>query len=178
MFRVETIQEVFHGRRLSRHSEAQRARHPRSYLLGPFAPVREPYGAVALGEAPTVRAEHERDVGEGGLPQAEEAREQDLARRRIREVRAPHDLAYFLAGIVDHDGELVSGRSIVSSHDEVVNHLLGAPQQTILEGYANIFRTDSERRRSSCGLAFRTLGSRQFAAGARISVRSGDAVWR
>ena len=120
----------------------------------------------------------ERDVGVGGLRQAEEAREQDLARRRVHEIRTPHDLAYALRGIVDHDGDLVSGRAVVTAHDEVVHDLLEAPQQTIVEAYANIFRTDPKRRRSSRGLAFRALGSRQPAAGAGISVRGGDAVRR
>src|SRR5215204_6420421 len=167
--RLEACDEIFHRWRLSGLGEAERARHPRAYLVGSFAAVRECYGAVALGEALTIRAEHERDVGVGGLPQAEETREQDLARRRVREVRAPHDLAYLLAGIVDHDRELVSGRAVVAAHDEVVHHLLGTPQQTILEGYANVFRTDSERRWSPCGLTFRALERRQIPARAGVS---------
>jgi hypothetical protein len=94
---------------------------------------------VALGEALTIRAEHERDVGVGGLRQAEESREQDLARRRVRQIRAPDHLAYTLRGIVHHDGELVRKRAIVAAHDEVVYVFLDAPEQTILEGYTNIF---------------------------------------
>src|SRR5215204_5084273 len=147
--RLEACDEIFHRWRLSGLGEAERARHPGAYLVGSFAAVRECYGAVALGEALTIRAEHERDVGVGGLRQAEESREQDLARRRVREIRAPHDLAYFLAGIVHHDGELVRSRAVVSAHDEVVYLFLDAPEQAILEGYANTFRTDSKRRRSS-----------------------------
>src|SRR5215203_6382598 len=114
--RLEACDEIFHRWRLSGLGEAERARHPRAYLVGFFAAVRERYGAVALGEALTVRAEHERDVSVGGLRQAEESREQDLARRRVREIRAPDHLAYALRGIVHHDGELVRKRAIVAAH--------------------------------------------------------------
>src|SRR5215212_5008589 len=84
-FRLEARDEIFHGRRLPRLGEAERACHPGPYPDRSFLPVRQCYGAVALGEALTVRAKHERDVGVGGLREAEESREQDLARRRVRE---------------------------------------------------------------------------------------------
>ena len=113
-----------------------------------FAAVRERDGVVALGEAPTVRAQHERDVGVSGLRQAEEPREQDLARRRVREIGAPHDLAYTLRGIIDHYGELVRGCTVVAAHDEVIHRLIAAPEQAILESYPGILRTDSKCRRT------------------------------
>jgi hypothetical protein len=125
-----------------------------------FAAVRERDGVVALGEAPTVRAQHERDVGVSGLRQAEEPREQDLARRRVREIGAPHDLAYTLRGIIDHYGELVRGCTVVAAHDEVIHRLIAAPEQAILESYPGILRTDSKCRRTSGCLAFRALGRR------------------
>ena len=96
---------------------------------------------MAFGETRSVRAEHERDVGVSGLWQAEQSCEQDLARRRVREVRTPNHLAYPLRGIIDHDGELVSRSAVVAAHDEVVHLFFEAAEQPVLESYSDVLRT-------------------------------------
>ena len=133
---------------------------------------------MALGEAPTVGAENQRDVGVSGFRKAEQPRQQNLARRRVREVRAPDHLAYSLRRIIDHHGELVGGRAIVAAHDEIVYRFLETSEQAVLEGYPGVIRAHSQGRRTSGGLAFRALGRCQVAAGSRISVAGGDAVRR
>jgi hypothetical protein len=61
--------------------------HPGACLFRSFAKVStvgEGDGSVAFGETPSVRAEHERDVGVSGLWQTEQSCQQDLARGRAR----------------------------------------------------------------------------------------------
>src|SRR4051794_6537023 len=176
--RFETGDEILHRTRPPHLGETERARHPGTDFVRSFTPIREGDGAMTLGQAPTVRAKHERDVGISGLPQAEQSPEQDLARSRVRKVGTPHNLAYPLRGIIDYDGELIRGRAIITAHDEIIHRLPEEPEQTILEDYPDILRTDPERWRSSGGLALRALGRRQVAAGAGISVCCGDAVRR
>jgi hypothetical protein len=176
--RFETGDEILHRRRLSYLGQAESARHPGTDFVRSFTPVREGDGAMTLSQAPSVWTKHERDVGISGLPQAEQSPEQDLARSRVRKVSTPHNFAYPLRGIIDHDGELIRGRAIITAHDEVIHRLLEAPEQTIFEDYPDILRTDAKRRRSSGGLEFRALGRRQVPAGAGILVCGGDAVRR
>jgi hypothetical protein len=121
-------------------------------LFGSFAKggtVGEGDGAVAFGETPSVRAEHERDVGVSGLWQAEQSCQQDLARGRVHKIRTPHYLAYPLRDIIDHNGELVGWSAVVAAHDEVVHLLLTASEKSVEEGYPGSLRTHSQRRRAS-----------------------------
>jgi hypothetical protein len=106
-------------------------------------------GAVAFGETPSVRAQHERNVGVSGLRQAEQSCQQDLARGRVRNIGTPHHLAYPLRGIIDHNGELVGWSAVVAAHDEVVHLVLTAAENPVLEGYPGVIRTYSQRRRTS-----------------------------
>ena len=78
-------------------------------------------GAVALGEAGAVGAEHERHVGVGRHRQAEQPRDEHLARRRVEQVVAPHDLLDALVGVVDHDGHVVGADAVVAAQHEVVD---------------------------------------------------------
>ena len=49
------------------------------------------------------------------------------------EVGAAHDLADALAGVVDHDREVVGERAVVAAHDEVVHRRRVRTQQPVLE---------------------------------------------
>ncbi len=83
--------------------------------------VGERDGAVALGEPRAVLAEHQRDVRVAGRREAEALAEPELARRRVEQVGAAHDLADPLRRVVDDDGEVVRVGAVVAAHDEVVD---------------------------------------------------------
>src|SRR5918995_1896898 len=124
-------EQVGGGRPLAGCRETERARYPGedfSRALAKSVPIGERHRAMSLGEAPPVGSENQRDVGVSGDLQIEQAIEQDLARRRVEEVRAPHYLAHPLSGVVHHDGELVGGDAVVTAYDEVVNLSLVPPE--------------------------------------------------
>jgi hypothetical protein len=137
--------------------------HPGACLFRSFAKggtVGKGDGAVAFGETPSVRAEHERNVGVSSLWQAEQSCQQDLARGRVRKISTPHHLAYPLRGIIDHDGELIGRSAVVAAHDEVVHLFLTAAKDPVLEVYPGVIRTYPQRRKASCSLTPGTLRSR------------------
>ena len=68
--------------------------------------------------------EHERDVRVDGRGEPEPPAEEELARRRVEQVVAAHDLADALPGVVDDHREVVGGRAVVAAHDEVVDDAL------------------------------------------------------
>ena len=74
-------------------------------------------------------------VGRGG--QAQQALQIDLARRRIEQVGAAHDVADPLLGIVHHHRQLVGEQAIGAAHDEIADlrcqGLADAPLQAIVE---------------------------------------------
>ena len=59
-----------------------------------------------------------------GAVEPEQPGEEELARRRLQQVVAAHDLADALPGVVDDHGEVVGGRAVVAAHDEVVDDAL------------------------------------------------------
>src|SRR5918998_6454555 len=170
---VEPREQLGWGRPLFRPGEAERARHPGEHFRGTFAhglSVGERHRAVALGEAPSVWPQNQRHVGVTRNGQAQQALEQNLARRRVEQVGPPHHRAYSLGGVVHHDGELVGWGAVVATHDEVVYLPLVASEQAVLEGYTGVPRSDPQCWRTPRSLPLGALLCRQLAAGPRVAV--------
>ena len=124
---------------------------------GPVAGGRaigERHGAVALGQPRAVGAEHERHVRVARRGQAEPRGDVQLARRRLDEVGAAHDLAHALRCVVDDHGEIVCGGAVVAAHDEVVDDVLVPSEQAVGErdgdrrGRAGAARAGDRRARA------------------------------
>ncbi len=102
------------------------------------------------------------------LRQPEQPRHEQLPRRRVDEVRAPHDLADALFGVVDHHGQVVRRRAVVAPHHEVVDDGLDPPQQPVLEADPLRLGAHAQRRRPAARALAPPLAVGQAQAGARV----------
>ena len=110
--------------------------------------VLQRHRAVALGEALTVGADHERDVQVPRLGQPEQALQLDLAGRRCQQVVAAHDDVDALGGVVDDDGEVVRRHAVVAPQHDVVGHAGVATGDAVVERDRLPRRPQPQRGRS------------------------------
>ena len=89
------------------------------------------------------------DVGVARGREPEPRAEPELARRRVQQVRAAHDLADPLRGVVDDDGEVVGVDAVVAAHDEVVDDAGDLPGEPVGEADARRVGADAQRRRAA-----------------------------
>src|SRR5262245_24956049 len=80
---------------------------------------------MALGEANAFFVGDERAVEKSGRREAKRAEQQHLAERRFHQVRPAHDLGDAEVGIVDHAGELVTGRVVLPPDEEITEIAAG-----------------------------------------------------
>ena len=75
----------------------------------------ERHGAVALGQARAVGAEHQRHMRVGRLGQPEQPASSSWRGRGVQQVVAAHHLADALVGVVHHHREVVGGRAVAAA---------------------------------------------------------------
>ena len=124
--------------------------------------------ADALGEPRSVRGRDERDVREARRRSAQKLREQDLSRRREKQIRAAHHLGDTHGQIVHHDRELVSENAIAPADDEIADRaedvLRDRALERVGEGDVSIGHREAHRGRPLP----RARGHPERPAGARI----------
>ena len=88
-----------------------------------------------------------------------------LARRRLDEIRAAHDLPDPGSCVVDDHGEIVCRDAVVAAYDQIVDDALAAAEQAVGERDGRRAGAQAQRGRAPRRLARGALGARQLAAG-------------
>lgn len=109
--------------------------------------------------------------------QPQQGRQKDVARCRVGQVGAAHDLADALRRVVDDDRELIRRHAVGPAHDEVVDHRAALAQQPVSEPDPRAIGAQPQRTPVAGGDPPRPLGVRQRPAGARVAARA-EAVRR
>jgi hypothetical protein len=130
---------------------------------------REP---VALGQSRTLGVDDEGNVRVHRSGVAEQLLQVDLAGRRGEEVVAADDLVDPLSGIVDDDGEVVGGDTVVAPQHHVVDHPRDGPVHPIGEDDLLAVGAQPQRRAAARVLPGSPRTCRQTAT------RAGVRAWR
>ena len=124
---------------------------------------------VALGQPPAVGVQHQRHVAVARLVQAQQPRDQQLARRGVQQVVAAHHLADRLVGVVDDHRQVVGVRAVPAAQRDVVDGRLHLAVHQVGERHGLGARVQAQRRRPVRGaLLLGPLGGGQLAAGAGV----------
>ena len=105
---------------------------------------------------------------------SEQALQQDLARRRLQQVGAPHDVGHMLLRIVDDDRELVGVQRVAPLEDEIADVARDVLRDAALHAILEDDRFGCDAQALGGGHVGRDRG---VAAGSRID-RAFDALQR
>ncbi len=134
--------------------------------------VGEGDGTVTFGETRSIPVQNHRDVRVLGRRRAEQSREIGLPGRRAQQIVTPDHLVDAGRGVVDDHGQVVRGRPVVATQDEVVDVAGERTVQRIVDGELRDVGTQPDRRRPGAAPLI-TLGIGQVAAGAGVGALRG-----
>ena len=128
--------------------------------------------AVAFRQRTVIGPQHQGQVGKDRRGESQRLVQQDLARRVRNVVLPPHHMRHVHQRIVDHDGEIVGGRSVRADDDRIADDVDGKPDVAahhVLEDDVGIVgHAEADRRPLATGDARLRLLVRQPPARAAL----------